>query len=176
MKKTLILIFTLFITLAANHANADYDGKKWSLGVLGGGGVGRLGGFSGSHDDYRFINAMALASYRFSNLVEMRLAGGIDRYSNVQSLNIFSTTPNVERNDTTAAFELAALFHFTNETDKVVRPYALTGIRVLGINAIAGIGSQFRVSDLLSLFIEADVNSIIWDTKFEGRVGLQFHL
>lgn len=171
----LVLLFSM--GLSVPRALAGYGGKRWTLGTFGSGGLGRLGAFQTNHDDYRFFNVMGFVSYQFSSLVEGRLAGGIDRYIGIREFDLFSLNQTgAERNDWVVATELGILFHFLlKKPDRMLNPYVLTGIRVLGINPIVGIGSQFKLHERLSLFVEASFNSMYYDSKIEGRGGVMFH-
>lgn len=167
-------LFTLFIffVLISSISQAAYNGPKWSFGFWGGGGFGRTGAFQSTTDSYQFINGMGFFGYRFSDLFEMRFAGGVDYYYGAQEIVTWGTE-NVERDAMVVAFELDGIFHFFGNGDLKMDPYFMTGVRVLGINAIVGMGLNINLHKNFSVFSEINVSSSIFDSKVEGRGGVK---
>jgi hypothetical protein len=179
MKKIIfavILILTFFINTQAKAGEVE---KPWSVGVIGGLGLG----FSTYDDEasnactgslcfdalfegfYAIIPVMATASYQFTDLFALRGSLGVDIYGGDYYDNAPSVLP---------AGELFAMFHFRKKR-ALFHLYGLAGLRFPTANPALGLGNQFTVSDKVSIWVEAIGSSIGLDTKFETRVGVVMH-
>jgi hypothetical protein len=177
-KNSLCLILSLIVlslTSSFAHANEhkDYDDEtRFSLGVLGGYGIGyenkhsttSTGAAVPAHGWYQFAPLMISGAYQFTPANSTRISVGMDYY-----------TKNSPFKKVYFAAEGDYIYHFIYERG-TFNPYFIAGFRVPTFNIGIGLGNEFYVSETVSVLIEVMANSYFTlDNKAEGRVGVMWH-